>query len=415
MRILWFTNTPSNYIGNLAYNGGGWISSLETEMKNAEDMSLAVSFLFDGQPFKVSREGVAYYPISCKETSGYRIHLHSLFNTLDKIDSKIVDKCLKVIDDFNPDIIHVFGSEGPFGLIAKHTTKPIILHIQGILQPIFNAFLPPMMSWNDYYLSDFNPLHYIKRVSQIKRWKHNCIREREILQHISLYCGRTEWDNTLSGQMSPGRHYFHVGEILRDSFYHPASHHFPSKLTLVSTISDIPFKGMDVILKTAKILCEQYKADFDWLVYGISDAKPFERLTNIRCKDVGVKLCGVVDEATLCESLLNATAFLSLSYIDNSPNSLCEAQILGCPVIATYVGGKPSLISHKDNGFLVPANSPYVTAQLIMQLYGSKSLSSAISIAGKETATERHDKNKILKQLLETYHYVASNGVHSLS
>ena len=179
MRILWFTNTPSNYIGNLAYNGGGWISSLETEMKNAEDMSLAVSFLLDGQPFKVSREGVAYYPISCKETLGYRIHLHSLFNTLDKIDSKIVDKCLKVIDDFNPDIIHVFGSEGPFGLIAKHTTKPIILHIQGILQPIFNAFLPPMMSWNDYYLSDFNPLHYIKRLSQIKRWKHNCIRERE--------------------------------------------------------------------------------------------------------------------------------------------------------------------------------------------------------------------------------------------
>ena len=40
------------------------ISSLETEMKNAEDMSLAVSFLLDGQPFKVSREGVAYYPIS---------------------------------------------------------------------------------------------------------------------------------------------------------------------------------------------------------------------------------------------------------------------------------------------------------------------------------------------------------------
>ena len=56
-----------------------------------------------------------------------------------------------------------------------------------------------------------------------------------------------------------------------------------------------------------------------------------------------------------------------------------------------------------------------MTAQLIMQLYGSKSLSSAISISGKETATERHDKNNIVKQLLETYHYVASNGVRSLS
>lgn len=415
MRILWFTNTASNYIGNLAYNGGGWISSLETEMKNSKDISLAVSFLLDGQPFKVNREGVTYYPISCKQTTGYRIHLHALFNALDKIDSIIVGKCLKVIDDFNPDVIHVFGSEGPFGLVAKHTTKPIILHIQGILQPIFNAFLPPMMSWNNYYFSDFNPLHCIKRLSQIKRWKHNCIREREIFHHISLYCGRTEWDKSISEHMSPGRQYFHVGEILRDSFYTAKSHHFPSKLTLVSTISDIPFKGMDAILKTAKILCEQCKVGLDWYVYGISDAKQFERLSNIRCKDVGVKLCGIADEITLRDSLLKATAFLSLSYIDNSPNSLCEAQILGCPVIATFVGGKPSLISHEENGFLVPANSPYMTAHVIMELYESKSLSSAISDAGKETATMRHDRKKIVKQLIEAYHYVASNGVQSLS
>ena len=34
MRILWFTNTPSNYkLQNGGYNGGGWISSLETEIK----------------------------------------------------------------------------------------------------------------------------------------------------------------------------------------------------------------------------------------------------------------------------------------------------------------------------------------------------------------------------------------------
>lgn len=409
MRVLWFANTASNYLSRLGYNGGGWISSLETELRKNIDLTLAVSFILDDQSFKVIKDGVTYYPIACKQTSGYRLHLYSLLNNLDNIDQRIVEKCLKVIEDFKPDIIHVFGSEGCFGIISKHTSIPVILHIQGILQPIFNAFLPPMMSWRDYYFSDCHIQGIIKRISQHSRWRHNCKREKEIFKNIHYYCGRTLWDKKITELLCPQSKYFEVNEILRGSFYLPSHHIFPSKLTLISIISDIPFKGMDVILKTANILHNQYKTDLQWFVYGINDAKAFERLTNIRCADVGVKLCGVADETTLRDALLNATAFLSLSYIDNSPNSLCEAQILGCPVIATNVGGKASLVSDNENGFLVPANTPYTTAHTIMQLFKSSFLASNISERGKQDAILRHDKSKITSQLLEAYENVISN------
>ena len=39
MRVLWFTNTPSNFLkGTNVYNGGGWISSLELEIKKRNDL-----------------------------------------------------------------------------------------------------------------------------------------------------------------------------------------------------------------------------------------------------------------------------------------------------------------------------------------------------------------------------------------
>ena len=48
MRILWFTNTSSCYrregVSANHYNGGGWISSLEMELKKRKDVELGVCF-----------------------------------------------------------------------------------------------------------------------------------------------------------------------------------------------------------------------------------------------------------------------------------------------------------------------------------------------------------------------------------
>ena len=46
MRVLWFTNTSSCYKRGSAncYNGGGWISSLEMELKKRADVELGVCF-----------------------------------------------------------------------------------------------------------------------------------------------------------------------------------------------------------------------------------------------------------------------------------------------------------------------------------------------------------------------------------
>lgn len=162
MRVLWFTNTPSGYISsnNNPYNGGGWIVSAEEEIRKVSEIELAVSFVLDGQPEKVVQNGVKYYPLN---QIGGRF---TNFFYPSKLWVEQIAAMKKVIEDFKPDIIQIFGSEQFFGLIANQINIPVVLHIQGILNPYLNTFLIPGVSVKKYVCQDLN---FKKLISNILR------------------------------------------------------------------------------------------------------------------------------------------------------------------------------------------------------------------------------------------------------
>ena len=156
MRILWFTNTSSCYQEKVGgYNGGGWISSLELELKKKEGIELAICF-YTNKENEVKKEiqnGTIYYLLSRpKKSLAYTfITLRAKFEKSSLLQEKVaLPELVKVVRDFNPDIIQVFGSENIYALIAKYVNMPVVLHIQGLLSPSLNAFLPPFVSWRDY-------------------------------------------------------------------------------------------------------------------------------------------------------------------------------------------------------------------------------------------------------------------------
>lgn len=63
MRILWYTNTPCLYKQNNAYNGGGWLSSLQAMLMKREDVEMGIAFFLDGEEEKVIEKRVTYYTL----------------------------------------------------------------------------------------------------------------------------------------------------------------------------------------------------------------------------------------------------------------------------------------------------------------------------------------------------------------
>lgn len=408
MRVLWFTNSPSNYVVEKnPYNGGGWISSLENELKKHGDIDLAISFLMANQPQKKVEDRVTYYPIqfeqySWKSKFSSKFHIND-FSYEKREWSKFFKPMQDVISDFKPDIIEIFGSELPFALIASETKVPVVLHIQGVLVPYWNAFFPPMVSPFLYCIQSLNPKAIFQKVMEIVGFKRSVWREREELARVQNYIARTEWSRRVIHALNPTARFFYGGEILRDVFYEESKRSLPEKLTIISTISQPLYKGFDLILKTAKLLKEQYVLDFEWKVFGNIKPSFVEKQLGICHKDVCVKLEGVANAVQLKQELENATVYAHTAYIENSPNSVCEAQILGIPVIATNVGGVISLIDEGETGYLVPANDPYQMAFFIEQLYENKNLNIEIGGRARKKALERHNKGKIIEDLIQTY------------
>lgn len=401
MKVLWFTNTPSNYTNSSnIYNGGGWISSLEKEFKQRKEIELAICFLFNEEK-KVLKDGVIYYPIKPIKSYKYSQFFKRKYHIQD--DISLIHKFLDIIDDFKPDIIHIFGSEMQFGLISKFTKIPIVLHIQGILAPCLNAYLPPFISWTSLYWGNTNPLHILRRIKEKIFWEYSVNREKEIIENIYNYIGRTTWDKRVIKTLNPQCKYYIGNEILRETFYNPLPRIIPQQLTIVSTISNSFYKGLDLILKTAVLLKRNFKLKFRWIVYGNINPSLIEKLTKISHKEVYIEFKGVASADEIKKAISSCTLYMHPSYIDNSPNSLCEAQILGCPVIATNIGGIPSLVKEGKTGFLIPANDPYQAAYLINELYHDEKSNIEIGNNAQKEANIRHNTTTIINELIKTY------------
>lgn len=413
MRVLWFTVTSSLYENKMnGHNGGGWISSLEKIIRDT-DITLGVSFEHKDKILKKTIDGVSYYPINAWVTKKSRIE--KIFD-VNADERYIIPNCLKVIEDFKPDVIQVFGSEWVFGLISKYTHIPVVIHMQGSLPSYYNARFPIGVSLSSLILS--KSISYKNKFFILKNdyiLKMRAKREESILRSCTNYMGRTHWDKSIVTLYNDKSNYYHCEEALRDSFINNGKKwefKTNSKITLVSTISGPWYKGMDLILKTAKLLKENINIDFNWKVFGVKDSSFYENHYNINALEVNVKLQGVVPEELLFEELVNSTFYIHPSYIDNSPNSICEAQILGVPVISTDVGGISSLIKNNLTGMLVPANDPVAIASLVKKYYQDEESLKNISENSIKKAENRHSIENIKVQLLEIYENLIKGKVN---
>lgn len=405
MRVLWFTNNEAGYNSNInGYNGGGWITSLEKEVRKLSNIQLAVSFFFQDEPFRVEQENVSYYPISIDKSKLNRFK--RVFSKIEQ-EASHVNAFKSIIDDFKPDIIHIFGSERTFGLIGQYTNIPTIIHLQGILIPYLNAFVPPFYSiWDVFRSNGLNPLRLLSNYKQLRGWKSSVEREKRIFAGCNYFMGRTEWDKRISKIYSPKSQYFYCSEMLRESFFNAEPWQVKTnrdKIIIVTTISNPLYKGADMLLKTAQILKNELKLNFEWLVYGITEMDFAGFKTRTHPDAVSVYPKGIASSDQIKEALSNCDVFVHPSYIDNSPNSVCEAQVLGVPVIACNVGGVSTLIEHLISGVLVPANDPYMAASYIQEIFNDKALASKIGNNAKILAMKRHNKENIVNDLSRIY------------
>ena len=401
MRVLWFEVTVPKQFNPHGFQGGGWQDALEQIVRSRNDVELGVAFENrNGSEEDKLVDNVHYFPLNTRY--GIIDRVRDLFSW-DVNREKLIPLALKVIEDFKPDVIHVFGSEWCFGLLNEYISIPVVIHMQGSIPPYNNAFYPP--GYNEFDEAFYNLTHFkfsklvMLPFLRLKR-KDRQKQEERILRGVRYF---------MINLFNPTAKYFYWSEALRQSFVGSGKewHSFKnSKVKLTTTGCSSLWKGIDTIVRTSRLL-KNSGFDFEWrLVGNLNHQGLIEWKEKEKMESLNITLMGMVDSNQLIDILIDTDLYVHTAYIDNSPNSICEAQYLGVPIIATYVGGIPSLIENGRDGVLVPANSPFTLAKEIINLSKDNKRKLMYSDNSKLRARTRHDPSTILSDLVQIYNTI---------
>lgn len=413
MKVLWFSLTPC---GSVRRNGGkvtsgSWMISLEDEVKKLRDIILSVAFFSSEKESSFIYEGVTYYPMYDENRQNTFKRVQNRFMSISRLDEKRLPLLLKVIAECKPDIIHIHGTEESFGLVQKYVKDiPVVFSIQGLIAPYTEKFFSGVPSaFIKRHEAKKDQLRGVSYLNDYKKMLEKTRRELDYLKNARYILGRTQWDKDITGLINPRREYYVVNEILRRQFYGAEwrKRSFGHPIQIVSIVSIGIYKGFETLLKAAKLLKEYGEFPYEWNIIGYDNkdrcAKLSEKLTGILPEECHIRFKGRISADEMIKVLLASDIYCHVSHIENSPNSICEAMILGMPVIASYAGGTSSLLEDGKEGLLYQDGDPYSLAGKIVALVADLSYAKQLGKNARERAIVRHNPNNVSKELILSY------------
>ena len=116
-----------------------------------------------------------------------------------------------------------------------------------------------------------------------------------------------------------------------------------------------------------------------------------------------VKALGKLSADGMKERLLKSSMFICPSSLENSPNSLGEAMLLGVPAVAADTGGIPSMMEDGKEGLLYEAGNVEMLARCVIRTWEEKEKTLQRAEAARTRALAAHDGERNFERLLAIY------------
>ena len=417
-RVLWTTNVimpyPAKQIGKRSSVFGGWLVGLMKQIASREDYKLAIATVYDGNKIKRFNDGrIVYYLLPCKNDTKYSGDLEYHWR--------------EVVADFQPDLIHLHGTEFMHNLALQNacSNEKYLVSLQGLMGPISKKYLAGI-SKKEYRKN--MTLRDFMRGSILKEQKNFCRRaeyEKMILKNANAIVGRTGWDHTNSLRIAGEGSYYKCNEILRDAFYgQDWNIRQVEPHSIYVSQASYPLKGFHILLEALPKLVEKYP-DLKVYVAGpnILDRSTFRKrllysgyakILENKIEKYGLEknviFIGEKTEAEVLEYMKKSNVFVQCSVIENSSNSLGEAMLIGMPCVASDVGGTADLLdAARGEGLLYRFGDARTLAELISRVFDDFGLAVELGENAKKHAKIIYDRQKNTDTMLEIYEKVINS------
>jgi len=182
----------------------------------------------------------------------------------------------------------------------------------------------------------------------------------------------------------------------------------PSKVRrddlIVWTGRFVPEKGIEYLIKAAKIVCENIRyCRFLLIGHGPLKQKILKLISKYGIERF-VDIIGPLARDKIAKILKSATIFAFPSLREGMPLSVLEAMACGLPVIGSNVPGIKDIIIDGENGILVPPRNPEKLADAILTILNDRTLRQKIGQNARELILKKYSWEVVLDRIMETYY-----------
>ena len=391
---------------------GGWVSEMVRELSITKHVVLGVAMKASvDELIKKEVQDVTYYYVPQERT--YDVNEAA---------------SIQVLNDFKPELLHAEGSELAYtNTFLRNWKGKNVVSLQGVI----NGYEP--YEYGGLNIDDFlftlNLRNFFFAISMIANKKlrfNNRIKlERDTICRAENILGRTLWDRSQSFAINQKAPYFYCARNLRKPFYEKRwDIESKEDFSIFIGNSASPRKGAHFVLEAVGQLKKEFRevklyiagdtpfpnSRWDWkkrIGYSSYLLRRIEKLGLQR----SVEFLGNLNEEQMSDRLSRIHVYVMASVIENSPNTLGEAMIMGVPSVSSFNGGVPSMASDDTETLYYRDNDPRMMAFQIRRIFTNDELALRLSENGRIKALDTHDRNKNVQLLLRTYETIMERDV----
>ena len=417
MRILWITNIlfpeAKSFIsgkGELKASGG-WMLGAADALLSEEGVELSVATV--SQLVKdltvLKGELITYYILPFGKGNL-------------KYNSDYEPLWMSVKEMAKPDVVHLHGTEYTHGLayINACGSDNLIVSIQGLKSAYYYYYYYGLTKCEIFANITLRDVLRGSILHEQKMFRQQGEFETDIIRNARHIIGRTSWDRARTWEINPDAEYHFCNETLRKEFYDGSQWSYDkcSAHSIFLSQAGYPLKGLHQVLKAMPTILRHYP-DAVVRIAGNDITRPNKKIGIPMLSGYGkiigkiIHKLGLQDKVTFTGNLnaedmkreyLNCNVFVCPSSIENSPNSLGEAQILGVPCVASYVGGVPDMMRGDEH--LYRFEETAMLAEKVCRVFAD----GANCIDMKKAALYRHDSKRNALRIVEIYKSIMKNA-----
>lgn len=390
------TNIPFAYhndmLGkkNAMVTGGAWLNAAYNSSVERDDIVLSI----------VTSCNVPEIKRGCYDGNDFFILPGGDMHVFDYSSKKNIDNCKYVLQESNPDMVVLWGSESKLSyLFSELTTVPVLVYIQGLVTIIYRHYedgIPAKFS------TLIDRINRIKRTSRINIYKEQSVLEQKILKRAQGVVVENDWCEDQCLSINPDLTIYRNKLPIREAAFNAKwDINNIERHSIFTNAGSYPIKGHHVLFQA---IAQVKKVFPDVKVYVpgpkyLDNANKFSRKTGFinyiryiieqnNLKE-NIIFTGFLGEEDLIKKIEKCNVYVMPSIVENHSASLIEAMVVGAPCVSSLVGGVGTLIDNKSDGIIYNYLDVESLAGNIIRVFKNDELAQKLSKGTSKIREER--------------------------